>query len=201
MTCGVELVEPGGRLALLLERELGQRVGLIGQTARHQLVGDDAERVDVGPRAGLVAAGLLGRQVGGGAEHRADLGDARLVGGAGDPEVGQLDHVGVGDEQVAGLDVTVHDAVAVRVLEAPAGLGDDVQGLLDVEVAAVAQQLGAGVAGDVLHDDEVLVMARRQSRSRTPGRCWGARAARRPAPRDGSARRTSGHRPGARRAA
>ena len=108
---------------------------------------------------GLLAAGLLGREVGGRAEHRADLGDARLVGGPRDAEVGELDHVAVGDEQVAGLDVAVHDAVAVGVVEAAAGLGDDLDGLLDVEVAAVAQQLGARVAGDVLHHDEVLVVA------------------------------------------
>ena len=31
--------------------------------------------------------------------------------------------------------------------------------LLDVQVAAVAQQLGARMAGDVLHHDEVLVVA------------------------------------------
>ena len=60
---------------LLLERELGQRLRLVGQAAGEQLVGDDAERVEVGARAGLLAARLLGREVGGGAEHRADLGD------------------------------------------------------------------------------------------------------------------------------
>ena len=155
----VELVERHRRLALLLERQLRQRGRLVRQPPRQQLVGDDAERVDVGARAGLLAARLLGREVGGGAEHRPDLGDARLVDRAGDPEVGELDDVGVGDEQVAGLDVAVHDAVAMRVVEAAAGLGDDLDRLLDVEVAAVAQQLGARVAGDVLHHDEVLVVA------------------------------------------
>ena len=92
---GVQLFEGRRRLALLLERELGQRVRLVGQAAGQQLVGDDAERVDVGPGPGVLAAGLLGREVGGGAQHRADLRDARLVRGARNPEVGQLDHVGV----------------------------------------------------------------------------------------------------------
>ena len=59
---GDELVERHRGLALLLERQLGQRVGLIGQPAGDQLVGDDAERVQVGARAGLLAAGLLGRR-------------------------------------------------------------------------------------------------------------------------------------------
>ena len=153
---GVELVDRGRRLALLLERELRQRAGLVGQAARHELIGHDAERVQIGARPSLLAAGLLGREVGGRPEHRADLGDARLVGGAGDPEVGELDHIRIGHEQVARLDVPVHDAVAVRVVESAAGLGHHVDRLLDFHRAVVAEQLGAGVAGDVLHHDEVL---------------------------------------------
>ena len=50
-------------------------------------------------------------------------------------------------------------AVAVRVVEPAAGLGDDLDGLIDVEMAAVAQQLSTRVPGHVLHDDEVLVAA------------------------------------------
>ena len=61
--------------------------------------------------------------------------------------------------RLPGLHVAVHDAVAVGVVEPAAGLGDDLDGLVDVEVAAVAQQLGARVPGDVLHHDEVLVLA------------------------------------------
>ena len=79
--------------------------------------------------------------------------------GAGDAEVGELDDVAVGDEQVSGLDVAVDDAVAVGVLEAAARLGDDLDALVDVEMAAVAQQLGARIARHVLHHDEVLVAA------------------------------------------
>ncbi len=63
--------------------------------------------------------------------------------GAGDPEVGQLDDLVSETQQVPGLDVAVDDAVAVRVVETAARLGDDVDGLLDVQMAAVAQQLGA----------------------------------------------------------
>ena len=51
----------------------------------------------------------------------------------------------------------MHDAVAVRVVEPAAGLRDDLDRLVDVEVAALAQQLGARLAGHVLHHDEVLV--------------------------------------------
>ena len=45
---GVELVERRRQLALLLQRELGQRRRLVGQAAGEELVGDDAERVEVG---------------------------------------------------------------------------------------------------------------------------------------------------------
>jgi hypothetical protein len=53
----------------------------------------------------------------------------------------------------------MHDAVAVRVLEPAAGLGENVDGFVDLEVSAIAQQLRAGVARDVLHHDEVPVLA------------------------------------------
>jgi len=66
----VELVEERRRLLLLLERELGQRRGLVGEAAREQLVGDDAERVEVRRRPGVLAARLLRREVGGRARSR-----------------------------------------------------------------------------------------------------------------------------------
>ena len=58
-------------------------------------------------------------------------------------------------QEVAGLDVAVHDAVAVGVLKAQARLRDDRQGLVDAEVAVLAQELGARLAADVLHDEVV----------------------------------------------
>ena len=72
----------GGRrqraLVLAPDRELGEGRALPRQAAGEQLVEDDAERVDVGGGRRLLAARLLGRQVGGRADHRADLGQARL---------------------------------------------------------------------------------------------------------------------------
>ncbi len=122
---GDERVEHRGFLALLLERELGERGGLVGQAPGDQLVGDDAERVQVRGGPGVLAARLLGREVRGGAEHRADLCDARLLGGLRDAEVGELHLALARAQQVAGLDVAVHDAVAVRVVQPLAGLLDD----------------------------------------------------------------------------
>ena len=53
----------------------------------------------------------------------------------------------------------MHHAVPVGVIEPAAGLGDDLERLVDAEVASVAQQFGARVAGHVLHHDEVLMVA------------------------------------------
>ena len=83
----------GGRrqraLVLAADRELGEGRALAGQAAGEHLVDDDAERVDVGAGRRLLAARLLGREVGGGADDRSDLGQAGLLGGAGDAEVGR----------------------------------------------------------------------------------------------------------------
>ena len=146
----------GGLLLLLLERQLGQRGGLIGQPPRDQLVGDDPERVQVGAGARLLAARLLGREVGGGAENGPDLGDARLLGGLGDAEVRQLDLAFARAQQVAGLDVAVDHAVAVGVVQPLACLLDDRDRLVHLDPAVVAQDLRAGGPLDVLHHDEVL---------------------------------------------
>ena len=94
-----------------------------GKTPGEQLVGDDAERVEIRRGTGLLAAPLLGREVRRGAEHGADLGDARLVGCAGDAEVRELDDAVVGAQQVAWLYVAMDDAVAVGVVEPGAGAG------------------------------------------------------------------------------
>ena len=76
---------------------------------------------------GLLAASLLRREVGGRAEHRADLGDARLLGRLGDAEVGELDDAVDPAQQVARLDVAVDDALAVGVVEPGARAEDDRQ--------------------------------------------------------------------------
>ena len=59
------------------------------------------------------------------------------------------------DHQVAGLDVAVDDPHPVRVLEAGAGLGGDLDRGRRLERAVALQELGTRAALDVLHDDEV----------------------------------------------
>ena len=75
--------------------------------------------------------------------------------GAGDAEVGHLDAAVGGDEHVAGLDVAVHDAVAVGEAEGGGDVGGDLRGAVGMHPAVVPQDLGQGVTLHVLHDDEV----------------------------------------------
>ena len=130
-------------LVLAADRQLGEGRALPGKAPREELVDDDPERVDVRGRSGLLAARLLGSQIGRRAHHGPHLGQARLLGRPRDPEVGQLHgHLARGrvvgggrgvaaprgtadHHQVPGLDVAVDDPLPVRVLEPGAGLGAD----------------------------------------------------------------------------
>ena len=80
-----------------------------------QLVEQNTGGVEVGAGVDTLAAGLLGREVLGGAD---DAGGGCLRGrvvadGAGDTEVHHLHAVTLHDHDVGGLDVTVHDTRAV----------------------------------------------------------------------------------------
>ena len=118
------------------------------------------ERVQVAARVGLGALGLLGREVGGGAHDRADLGEVVLAGGVhrpGDAEVGDL-HLAVGtDQDVGGLDVAVHDAAGVGAAERGGNLVGDLGGLYRIDVAVGAQDVGKRSPLHVLHRHEVRV--------------------------------------------
>ena len=94
--------------------------------AGEDLVGDDAEREDVGPRVERLAADLLRREVRGGAERDPGLregrrGDHRLR----DAEVHDLHGAVVEDPDVRGLDVAVDDPGRVRVAEPLADVEED----------------------------------------------------------------------------
>ena len=97
-------------------------------------------------------------------DHRADLGDPRLLERPGDPEVGQFDrHLAAADRaaedhQVARLDVAVDDPAAVRVVEPGAGLRPRLGRGLGADRPLPLQDLGPGAALDVLHDDEVAAV-------------------------------------------
>ena len=103
-------------------RGRGGRAGADRVDARQRLVEHEREAVEVAALVDALAGGLLGRHVGEGADDVAGPRERLVAGQVGDAEVGQLGHAGrrarrVGDDHVLRLDVAVHDAAAVRVLE------------------------------------------------------------------------------------
>src|SRR6185436_4397251 len=139
----------------------GRVVDVEGPRPGEQLERDDGQRVAVARGRRGEAAGLLGRDVRGGPEDLAGLGDRRLAGDGRDPEVADREAAVVVEQEVAGLDVAVHDVVAVRAVERDRRLAQPAQRDREREAAALAQTVGDGPAGEVLHDHEgaVVVLA------------------------------------------
>ena len=61
---------------------------------------------------------------------------------------------GLGDEDVRGLDVAVHEAFLVRGIERLGDLGEQLDGSLRLERAVLGDELGEVVALDVAHGEE-----------------------------------------------
>src|SRR5690606_17187962 len=148
----------GGRQRRRLLVDLGHRdrdlrLTREGTLAGEALVGDDAERVRVGRRGRRMSGRLLRRQVLHGSHDLPGRGQRHLVGDARDAEVGGL-HPPVGrDEQVAGLDVAVHQTGGVRGLQRGGRLRDDVEGLVGAQGAVALEDRGERLTGDELHDE------------------------------------------------
>src|SRR5690606_17564591 len=107
------------------------------------------------PASAPDAADHFGGDVPGRPGDRAGRGERRLgVHVAGDPEVGELGEALIGDEDVGGLDVPVQDADGVRRCEPARELRAEAGGLLDRDRA----EFGEGPAGDVLHDDPLVLV-------------------------------------------
>ena len=132
---------------------------------REALVEDDAERVDIRRAGRAPARGLLGRHVGERPHDVAGLREDVAAGHQRDAEVRELRDPGavlvaVGADDVRRLDVTVHDAARMRVLERVAERHPDQDDIAVGEVAA-GEQLGERAPADELgHEvDRVLVAA------------------------------------------
>ncbi|MNS78043.1 hypothetical protein D3C72_1116430 [compost metagenome] len=158
---GVQLVGRRGVGVEQVVSDLGRVLGREGQLAGKGLVEDHAGCEDV---ASAIDGGrvqkLLGRHVVEGAEHHLGLGDAGAEAAAGHAEVGDLELADGADEQVRGLDVAVHHAVLVHVVEGLAELGAQFQDAGQGQVLAlggVFQHRVPGVAGLVLHDQVVAI--------------------------------------------
>jgi hypothetical protein len=153
----------GDVLVDVLVGHLDRGLALVRLGAGEQLVGHHADRVDVGAGVAGALGDQLGGEVGDGAdEHPAGRGVLGVgADGLGQPEVGDLDPAVVGDEDVLGLDVAVHDPGAVRGGER----GDDRLQQRERPRRRHRALLGDGVAqgvpGDQLHrqEDGAVVLA------------------------------------------
>jgi hypothetical protein len=90
-----------------------------------------------------VGSCLLGAHVGRRAKRESRLGELRRVPGGeqlGDAEIGEQDPA-VAQEDVLGLDVAVHDALLVRVLQCARHLPADAHRLLDAELGLPLEPL------------------------------------------------------------
>src|SRR3954469_2376756 len=128
-----------------------------GVDARERLVEDERERVEVGLLAGVAALRLLGRHVRQRADDIARAREDVIPRDASDAEVRQLRHalsvVGVvGHHDVAGLDVAVHHAAAVRMGERVAQCDADAQDVA-VRQRALLHELAERAAPDELGDE------------------------------------------------
>ena len=136
-------------------------IGVERQLAGEQLVGDDAERVDVALRVDVLHRELLRAHVRRRTEHDAErrqLGIA-TAGALGDAEIEHLDEVrcssGRGDDDVVRLEIAMDDAAVVRLLEGAADLTQDQIHSLRKQ-RAVLQDLSERLAAQKLHGDEQI---------------------------------------------
>ena len=147
------------------DRELALPVE--GPRIRQALVQNTTERVDVGATVDLPALDLLGRDVvdrahkaalAGQAAHRGHVSRQAEV-----AEVRVLAGSVLGDKDVAGLHVPVHEPDCVRCIEGPADLPDQIDCALRIEPSFPLEQLAQVGALDVLHrkvEDAVLITRR-----------------------------------------
>ena len=140
---------------------MGEDRGHVGALAEGQRAGEAfeeqaAERVLVGAAVELVAADLLGRHVVDGA-HELPVGGVGAVAGVREPEVGEVGVIAVAllvEQDVARLDVAVHQPAPVGGVERFGDLRGDGDGPLGAERSAGSQQGLEVGAVDVAHRDE-----------------------------------------------
>ena len=144
-----------GDLAHMLVGDGDRGVPGEGGLAGEQLVEQAPGGVEVGTGIDDLAARLLRGEVLGGADHGVRLGDRRggVLHGPRNAEIHDLHRAGGGQHDVPGLDVAVHDARTVGVLESIQHTRGDLNRLRDRDGLAIAEEFADRVPLDVLHHD------------------------------------------------
>ena len=149
-----QLMQRAGLVRDLLDGNLHHVVSVKGQMTREHLVHHDANRVDVAGAVGLIPFCLLRADI----MHTAHrLAGQHLIicpGNTSDAEVHHAQLAVIQQHNILGLDIPVHDAVGVGVLQRLEDLGDEVHGLPAGKFAApLVEVLPQGHAIHILHDD------------------------------------------------
>jgi hypothetical protein len=138
----------------VLAAELREPLALEGAAPGDQLVGQQAERVDVAAGGHLAPLQLLGRHVGGRAGTHVVARELRRE--SGQAEVGETDLPLAVEHDVRGLEVAVEDALLVCRGEPRRHLPRDVQGLVLRETPDPAEERRQVLPVHELHRQEVL---------------------------------------------
>ncbi len=139
----------------VLVGDVHRRLAAVGRRTGQQFEEHHAGRIHVRARVGAAVRDLLGRAIRDRAHHQARSRgrDVRLD-RAGQPEVCDLHHAVVGEQDVLGLDVAVHQPGAVRCGQGAEHRLHDRDGRGRAEPAALAEQVAQRAALDELHDEE-----------------------------------------------
>ena len=147
-------MQRAGLVRDLLDGNLHHVVSIKGQMTREHLVHHDAHRVDVTGAVGLVSFCLLRADI----MHAAHcLTGQHLVicpGNTGNAEVHHAQLAVIQQHNILGLDIPVHDAVGVGMLQRLEDLGDEVHGLPAGKLAApLVEVLPQGHAVHIFHNN------------------------------------------------